>query len=102
MKVVGSRREACGGQMGSPSATARPVIMRWVSEVPSKIVKLSGVLALSSAHADDHALDLRSELWSLVDVFHCFPGSDGTETEQRAALAGAMLHGSQACPDDGR
>jgi hypothetical protein len=43
------------GLLGRP-VTARPMIMRWISEVPSKIVKLSGGLERSSARADDRAL----------------------------------------------
>jgi hypothetical protein len=38
---------------------ARPMMRRWISEVPSKIVKLSGVAgAEQGAHADDHAPSL--------------------------------------------
>ena len=33
----------CGYQRTSSPVTARPMIRRWISEVPSKMVKMSGV-----------------------------------------------------------
>ena len=36
---------AAQGYLTSSPVTARPMIIRWISEVPSKIVKLLGVAA---------------------------------------------------------
>jgi hypothetical protein len=43
--------------LSSLMSSHRPMSMRWISEVPSKIVKLLGVLGLSGEYTDDHVAD---------------------------------------------
>jgi hypothetical protein len=61
---------------------ASPLIMGWISGVPSKMVKLSDVVVLSSVSVSDHAFHLDGELWSSVGVFCRFPRADGTEKQR--------------------
>ena len=59
-----SPRQVSAGQgyRTSSPVMARPMIRRWISEVPSKMVKLSGVPGAEQRICCDHAAELAISL----------------------------------------
>jgi hypothetical protein len=60
----------------------RPMTRRWISEVPSKMVKFSDVQIRHLGHSGDQASDLVADPSSMVVIAHRFHTSTGAETEQ--------------------
>src|SRR5262245_3554111 len=58
------------------------MIIRWISEVPSKMVKLSGLAVVIRTCIRGLQPDLSVNRWSVIGVVRCAPRSGGAETEQ--------------------
>jgi hypothetical protein len=77
---------------GSP-VIVRPMTSRWISDVPSKMVKFSGVRFGHLGRLVEQGSELGSYISSASVVVRRFQSASGAETEQRERSVAAVAVG---------